>query len=51
VCLSRDRGHVRCSQLGYCDFTQCYDRQKKELEAKGVAQADRLAKLSCKYPE
>jgi hypothetical protein len=33
------------------DFTQCYDTQKKELESKGVTQAGRLAKLSCKYPE
>jgi len=33
------------------DFTQCYDTQKKELQAKAVAQADRLAKLSCKYPD
>jgi hypothetical protein len=33
------------------EFTKCHDIQKKELEAKGVTQADRLAKLSCEYPE
>lgn len=33
------------------DFTRCYDKEKKELESKGVAQATRLAKLSCKYPQ
>ena len=33
------------------DFTRCYDEEKRELEAKGVADATRLAKLSCKYPE
>jgi hypothetical protein len=33
------------------EFTRCYDSEKKELETKGVAQAERLAKLTCKYPE
>jgi hypothetical protein len=33
------------------DFTRCYDGEKKKLDAKGVVEADRLAKLSCKYPE
>ena len=33
------------------EFTRCYDKEKKELESKGVLQATRLAKLSCKYPE
>ena len=33
------------------EFEKCYDSQKKELEAKGVVKADRLAKLSCEHPE
>jgi len=33
------------------EFTHCYDSERKEPEAKGVAQAERLAKLSCRYPE
>lgn len=33
------------------EFTRCYDKEKKELESKGVSQATRLAKLSCKYPD
>ena len=33
------------------EFTRCYDKEKKELEAKGLSQATRLAKLSCKYPD
>lgn len=33
------------------EFTRCYDKEKKELESKGVLRAARLAKLSCKYPE
>ena len=34
------------------EFTRCYDKQKKEFEAQHIAQAQaiRLAKLSCKYP-
>ena len=32
------------------EFTRCYDKEKKELEARGLSQATRLAKLSCKYP-
>ena len=33
------------------DFTRCYDGERKALEARGVAEASRLAKLSCKYPD
>lgn len=33
------------------DFTRCYDAEKKKLEAIGKNEANRLAKLSCKYPE
>jgi len=33
------------------EFTHCYDSERKELAAEGVAQAERLAKLSCRYPE
>ena len=33
------------------EFTHCYDSERKELEARGIAQAERLAKLSCRYPE
>jgi hypothetical protein len=33
------------------DFTRCYDEEKRKLEANRVAEATRLAKLSCKYPE
>jgi len=33
------------------DFTRCYDGEKKKLDAKGVVEAARLAKLSCKYPQ
>ena len=33
------------------DFTRCYEKEKKGLEAKGVTTATRLAKLSCKYPD
>ena len=43
--------HAQNPRVPSDDFTQCYDTQKKELEAKGVAQAARLAKLSCSYPE
>ena len=37
--------------LPLADFTKCYEKEKKELEAKGVQNAARLAKLSCKYPD
>lgn len=33
------------------DFTRCYDAEKKKLEVIGKNEANRLAKLSCKYPE
>ena len=33
------------------DFTRCVEKEKSTLEEKGVLQASRLAKLSCKYPE
>jgi len=33
------------------DFTRCYDAEKKKLDAIGKNEANRLAKLSCKYPE
>lgn len=33
------------------DFTRCYDKEKKDFEAAKVPRADRLAKLSCKYPD
>jgi len=33
------------------EFTRCYDKEKKGLEAQGLSQATRLAKLSCKYPD
>ncbi len=32
------------------EFTRCYRDEKKLLEDLGVEDADRLAKLSCKYP-
>jgi hypothetical protein len=33
------------------DFTRCFDKQKKEFEVQKIAEATRLAKLSCKYPD
>ena len=33
------------------EFTRCYDKEKKDLESKGVTTATRLAKLSCKYSD
>jgi hypothetical protein len=37
--------------LPLTDFTRCYEKEKKDLEAKSVVTATRLAKLSCKYPD
>jgi hypothetical protein len=48
VSYSYDKSGV---MLPLNDFTRCYEKEKKELEAKGVAAATRVAKLSCKYPE
>lgn len=33
------------------EFTICYDKEKSLLESLGEDKADRLAKLSCKYPD
>ncbi|HTT42171.1 MAG TPA: hypothetical protein VMG33_03810 [Steroidobacteraceae bacterium] len=33
------------------DFTRCYEEQKTALEKKSIAEAARLARLSCMYPE
>jgi hypothetical protein len=33
------------------DFTRCYEAQKATLESKSLADAPRLARLSCMYPE
>jgi hypothetical protein len=32
-------------------FTKCYDEERRKYEVKGLVDATRLAKLSCKYPD
>ena len=33
------------------DFTRCYEEEVKLLKTKGVPQAERLAKVSCRFPQ
>jgi len=46
-----DNGDLRTEMVPSNALTRCYNKQKKEFETQKIADASRLAKLSCKYPD